>query len=208
MEFYEAVNARRTVREFENAPLEDAALERILSAGMKAPTNDHMRDWHFVVVREKSRVLRLIEKIPMAPSSEEIETVLRDWNLKDPCQQSAYRNAIPRQYRMFADASCVVAPLLKQKTDLLHPENLSHLNGFASIWCCVENIFLAATAEGYACALRIPLGEESAWAQTVLQFPKDYQMPCLIAIGKPRPEAAAVAQRPYSIRQRIHENQW
>lgn len=36
----------------------------------------------------------------------------------------------------------------------LHPDNISYLNGFASIWCSVENIFLAATAEGYACAIR------------------------------------------------------
>lgn len=47
---------------------------------------------------------------------------------------------------MLLDVSAVVIPLLKQKTDILHPDNISHLNGFASIWCSVENIFLAATA--------------------------------------------------------------
>ena len=46
---------------------------------------------------------------------------------------------------MLMDASVVVIPLLKQKTDILHPDNISHLNGFASIWCSIENIFLAST---------------------------------------------------------------
>ena len=42
----------------------------------------------------------------------------------------------------------------------MKPDKLSHLNGFASIWSCIENIILAAMAEGYACNLRIPLGDE------------------------------------------------
>jgi len=61
---------------------------------------------------------------------------------------------------MLADASVIVIPLLKQKTEILTPSDLSQLNGFASIWCCIENIFLAATAMNYGCNLRIPLGNE------------------------------------------------
>lgn len=109
---------------------------------------------------------------------------------------------------MLAQASCVIIPLFKQKTDILHPDNLSHLNGLASIWCCIENMFLAATAENLAATLRIPLGDEANWARNVLKFPKDYLMPCFIAIGKPSPSASYVEQKKYDINEIIHKNEW
>lgn len=175
---------------------------------MKAPTNDHMRDWHFIVIKDKNIVKKLIEKIPMKLSNEEVNGILRDWNLNDPCQQEAYRNAIPKQYRMLAEASCVIIPLFKQHVDLLHPENLSHLNGFASIWCCLENMFLAITAEGYGSVLRIPLGDEGDWAREVLKFPDDYLMPCFVVVGKPSKNCSVIKQKEYSLKERIHKNVW
>lgn len=207
-DFYDVVDSRRTIRDFTNEPIDDEVIERIISAGMKAPTNDHMRDWHFIVIKDKNIVRKLISKVPEKISNEEINEILQDWNLDDTCQQNAYKDAIPKQYKMLAEAACVIVPLFKQKTDILHPENLSHLNGYASIWCCIENMFLAITAEGYASSLRIPLGEEGEWARTVLDFPEDYLMPCFIAIGKASDDASCVVQKEYSIAERIHKNVW
>lgn len=208
MEFYDVIEARRTVRDFADAGIEDAVIKRIVGAGLKAPTNDHMRDWHFIVIEDKAVVRRLISRIPMKVSAAEVDAILRDWRLFDVCQQNAYKDAIPKQYRMLAEASCVIVPLLKQKTDVLRPDNLSHLNGFASIWCCLENMFLAAVAEGYASALRIPLGDEGAWAREVLGFPAEYLMPCFVAIGKPAADAARIEQKAISVDERIHKNLW
>ena len=99
-------------------------------------------------------------------------------------------------------------PLLKQKTDILHPDNLSHLNGFASIRCSIENIFLCATAEGYGCNLRIPLGNEAEYARTVLNFPEEYFMPCFIGIGKPKRGIVSVKQKEINIKERIHPDKF
>lgn len=208
MEFYDVVNKRRTVRDFQDFDISDEVISRIIDAGMKAPTNDHMRDWHFIVIKDKSVVMKLINKIPERFSNEEINTILKDWNLTDSCQQEAYRNAIPKQYRMLADASAIIIPLLKQKVDILHPDNISHLNGFASIWCCIENIFLAATTEDYACTLRIPLGNEGEWSRKVLGYPDDYLMPCFIGIGKEKSDAKCITQKEYSLTDRIHKDRW
>jgi len=208
MDFYEVVNTRRTIRDFTSDPIPQDVIERIIDAGLKAPTNDHMRDWHFVVITDKTVAARCIERIPTRFSESEINSIIRDWNLNDECQQNAYKAAIPKQYRMLLDASFLVIPLLKQKTDILHPANLSHLNGFASIWCCIENIFLATTAEGFGAALRIPLGDEAEWVRGVIGFPQDYLMPCFIAIGKPQENAVYVEQKPYTLKERIHNNHW
>ena len=208
MEFYEAVEKRRTIRDFENEEIPQAVVERIIAAALKAPTNDHMRDWHYIVIRDKETVAKLLDIIPKGISDEDMEQLLKDWNLNDSEQQSAYRNAVPKQHKMLMDASVVVIPLLKQKTDILHPDNISHLNGFASIWCSIENLFLASTAEGYGCTLRVPLGNEEEYSRKVLGFPNDYFMPCFIGIGKPKKDAPVIKQKDIDVNERIHLNKW
>ena len=208
MEFFEAIEKRRTIRDFENVRIPDDVVQKIIGAGFKAPTNDHMRDWHFIVIDDRKKVMELLELIPEEFSDESLEQLFVDWNLNDIDQQNCYRNAVPKQHRMLADASVVIIPLFRQKVDLLHPENLSHLNGFASIWCCIENIFLAATAEGYACNLRIPLGNEGEYARKVLGFPEDYLMPCFIGMGKTAANAKIIRQKEISVESRIHKNIW
>lgn len=208
MELYNAIEKRRTVRDFENEVIPEEAIERIISAALKAPTNDHMRDWHYIVIRDRNTVVKLLEIIPKGISEQDMEQLLKDWNLNDGDQQALYRNAVPKQHRMLLDASLVVIPLLKQKTDILHPDNISHLNGFASIWCSIENMFLASTAEGYGCNLRIPLGNEAEYARDVLGFPDDYFMPCFIGIGRPKQDAAPIKQKEIDVRERIHWNKW
>ena len=43
MDVYEAIRARRTIRDFNGRQVGMDALERIIAAGLKAPTNNHLR---------------------------------------------------------------------------------------------------------------------------------------------------------------------
>ena len=204
MEFYEVINNRKTIREFEDETIPADIIEKIIAAAFKAPTNDHMRDWHYIIVRDRRIAAKLLDIIPKEISDEDMDMLIKNWNLSDTLQQECYRNTVPKQYRMLFDASAIIIPLLKQKTDILHPDNISHLNGFASIWCSIENIFLSATAEGYGCNLRVPLGNEEEYAREVLEFPNDYFMPCFIGIGKPKKGISSVKQKEICIKERIH----
>ncbi|MBP3663972.1 MAG: nitroreductase family protein [Tyzzerella sp.] len=208
MDFYEVIEKRRTVRDFESGTISTEVLERIITAALKAPTNDHMRDWHYIIIQDKNVISRMLDMIPKGISDEDMDLLIKNWNLSDSLQQECYRNAVPKQYRMLFDASAIVIPLLKQKVDILHPDNISHLNGFASIWCNIENLFLAATAEGYACNLRVPLGNESEHAKTVLEYPDDYFMPCFIGIGIPKKDTPVIKQKVIDITERIHWNKF
>ena len=44
MDFYKVIEKRRTIRDFQNVVIPADAIERIIEAGLKAATNDHMRD--------------------------------------------------------------------------------------------------------------------------------------------------------------------
>jgi len=90
----------------------------------------------------------------------------------------------------------------------LQPETLSELNGFASIWCCIENMLIAAASEGIFGVTRIPMVEESEHIKKVIGHPNDYVMPCYIALGYPTNDAARAQQKQISIEDRIHNNTW
>ena len=53
MEFYDTIKNRRTIRELKNTPVADDAMERIISAGMQAPTHNHQREWEFIILRDE-----------------------------------------------------------------------------------------------------------------------------------------------------------
>ena len=208
MEFYDVINKRRTIRDFQDTPIEEAVIRRIISAGLKAPSNDHMRNWEFVVITDKEMIARILKKIPRKVSDARIQFIFKSWKLDDPCQQRLYSEAIPKQYQMLYKSGCLILPFFKQPVPLLAPKTLSSLNGFASIWCSIENIFLAATAEGLACSLRIPLDSEPDYIADVLKQPKEYVMPCYISLGLPEEDAVICEQKQYNIDDKIHMNQW
>jgi len=208
MDFYEVVNARRTIRDFTDQSIDIDILKRILSIGLKAPSNDHMREWEFVVVTDREIIASLLKNIPKKVSDKRIEFILKSWKLNDECQKDMYRDAIPKQYEMLYKSGCLILPFFKQHKDLLKPKTLSSLNAFASIWCCIENILLAATEEGLAGAIRIPHESESEHISTVLNHPKEYIMPCYIALGYSAPNAVIKQQIEYDIEDKIHFNAW
>ncbi len=208
MDIYTAIYQRRTIRDFTDKEIPMELIERILDAGMKAPTNDHMRNWEFVVMPDKEERLKLLEKMPARITGKKVERILDTWKMTDECQRAMYLDAIPKQFFMLYHASCLVLPFFKQDYPLLKPDGLSSLNGFASIWCCIENILLAATAEGLYAALRIPSDKESAYIRDCLKHPDNYILPCLLAIGYPAENAAWNLQKGYNIKDKIHINKW
>lgn len=208
MDFYTAINSRRMIRDYTDQEIPMETIHKILDAGMKAPTNDHMRNWEFVVVADKEERVKILDRIPARISSIKVEKILEAWKMTDDCQRAMYIDAIPKQYFMLYHAGCLILPLFKQEYPLMKPESLSSLNGFASIWCCIENILLAAAAEGLGACLRIPFHKESLYLKEVIGHPDSYLMPCYIAIGYPAGDAVINAQKEYNIRDKIHINRW
>ncbi len=201
MDFYEAAYARRSIRDFTDETIPDETLKKIIGAAYQAPANDHFRDWHFIVVKNRDTMREVLEGVPKNLSVKDVDAM--DF-ISDPVQKESYRFAVPKQYRMLMDAAAVIIPLMKKKVDILHPRNFSDLNCFASVWCSIENLWLAATAEGYGCNLRIPLGNEEKIAQDVLGFPDEYLIPCLIGIGRPAPDAVRTRQIEVDYNAQIH----
>jgi nitroreductase len=208
MDIYQAIETRRTIRDFEDRAIENDTLEKILDAGLKAPTNDHMRSWEFIVVSDKNVRAAIIEKIPKTVSVRQIEGIFKSWGLDDKIQQSCYMDAIPKQYKMLYNAGALILPFFKQSSPLLKPKTLSDLNAIVSMWCCLENILLAAASEGIFGVTRIPLGNEAEHIREVVHYPENYVLPCYLALGYPLENATRVKQYEFRSKDRIHMNTW
>ena len=62
---FETIAARTSIRKFDPAkPVADADIEKILKAGMCAPSAMDRRPWDFIVVRDKAKLAALGSRIP------------------------------------------------------------------------------------------------------------------------------------------------
>ena len=189
MDVYEAIRARRTIRDFEDRQVGMGTIERIIDAGLKAPTNNHLRQWEFVIVNGKEERANLL-RVENMTSRDECEQMLDGFGMTDEVQRNMYREAMPRQFSMLYNAGGLILPFFKIREPLLQPSSLSSLNDFASIWCCIENMLLAAASEGLLGVTRIPMAEESEHIKTAVGHPENYVMPCYIALGYPAKNAS------------------
>jgi nitroreductase len=59
METWDAIRSRRDVRSFEERPIADDELDRILEAGRRAPSSRNWQPWDFVVVTDRDQLVEL-----------------------------------------------------------------------------------------------------------------------------------------------------
>lgn len=209
MEFYEVLEKRRTIRDFSDREVSGEVLKKILNAAFKAPSNDHLRQFEFVVVRGRERIARLIA--PVARNTQRLQQASLEAAADgmDRDEYAMFADALPKQQRMLLQSNCLVLPFFRQKDyPLCQPADQSSLNYFASAWAALENILLAATAEGLACAFRIPIGNEAEHVKRLVNSPEGYEFICFLAIGHAAENAHRCTQKVIRVEDRIHQDVW
>ena len=205
MEFYEAVNFRRSVREFQTRPVEKEKLLRILEAGLKAPYNNHLRQWEFILVKDpdqRIKVAELVAKSKNIANERELEKALDNWS--DQLQKEMYRKALPVQEKMLVNSPELLVVSYRLRKPLKECEILYDLNDLASVWMCIENILLAMTAEGLYGVTSVP--RETASLKKVLGVPDGYEVAAVIPIGYP--EDYSINQKFVLLEEKLHYDKW
>jgi nitroreductase len=205
LDFYEVVKRRRSVREFQSKPAEEEKLLRVLEAGLKAPSNNHLREWEFILLRDvaqRKRIVMLCVKAENVTNRTELEKATE--GMTDKLQKEMYLKALPIQKRMLMNSPELLVVCFRMKTGLKECKTLYELNNFASVWTCIENILLAMAAEGLYGVTYIP--HETASLKKALDLPQDYEVAAVIPIGYPTDYF--VKQRTISLEEKIHYNKW
>jgi nitroreductase len=182
VDLYEVIEKRRTIRIFKKPATEDQ-LKKIILAGTKAPSARNTQPWEFVHVEDKELI-------------DEIAEIKYELTLKMAPAGGTDRDKIEKmanaQKESFRNAS-VLAVFHKQ-------------GGDASAWLCIENISLAAVAEGLGTGIVFYAPEERAMITELLGLPADRELTAVLKIGVPGEDGYQREKNPYAPRR--HEFSW
>lgn len=127
----------------------------------------------------------------------------------DPDKMAMFADALPKQQKMLMQSGLLIIPFFRQlTTTLLQPVEQSSLNYFASAWCSVENMLLAATAEGLGCVFHIPVADEAKEIKALVNAPSGYEMTCLLTVGYPAEGAFLPRQKTIDTDSRMHSDRF
>jgi nitroreductase len=202
VDFYAAVEKRRTVREFQSKPVEEEKLVRVLAAGLKAPTHNHLREWEFILMKDFEQRKRVIDAAKGRDFSE--KEVKRATSKMEEWEKPAYLAALPVQKRMLLTSPELLIVCFRMRRPFKECKTLYDLNNFASAWACIENILLAMAAEGLYGVTFITNDTEPL--KKMLNMPSDYEVAALIPMGYPKDYF--VKQRPISLQEKLHYDKW
>ena len=127
MEFYEVLEKRRTYRDFSDREVSDELLKRVIGAAFKAPTNDHLRQLEFIVVRGRENIARIITPLAKHMAAFK-DLVFEADDSGDKDKRAMFADALPKQQKMLLDSGLLILPFFRQKqSPLLEPaEQIPH----------------------------------------------------------------------------------
>ena len=204
--FYSVVQSRRTARKFQNRAVEPDAIHRILACGLQAPTYNHMREWHFLFLRDLGLRKRILEEsgaFSRTPDKAFLNETLA--KIENPYQKEVYSYSVPLQEKILLTAPEVLLVCFKMEKALSACNTLFELNNFASAWLAVENILLAMAAEGLYGVTLVPFRTDKL--KDILGMPEDMEVATFLPFGYPEKEPA-IRQINKAVQDTIHIDCW
>ncbi|HVK62498.1 MAG TPA: nitroreductase family protein [Bdellovibrionales bacterium] len=135
-EFYRLLEARRSIRKYKPDPVPPEMLERILAAGMQAPSGKNRQNWRFFVLQGKKR-------------DEYLAYSQKSWlGIKDVLAKRLKPSLYEFTERFFFTLG--EAPVVILCYSMNDAEERYHTS-IGSVYMAVENMNLACFAEGLGC---------------------------------------------------------
>lgn len=161
MDVYEAIEKRRTIRTFRQGVSEEQ-LRKLLLAGVNAPSGSNVQPWEFIIIDDPTIIEQICQQTLKKPLS--LDRAIR--------QKNAYRN-------------CTVIAVCNKKGHGIGRKPWMNIENIASTWMCIENMALAATADGLGIQISILREEHKIAVEKLLGIPEDYELATMVLIGVP-----------------------
>ena len=194
MEFLDVLHTTPTCRYYRPDPVPDDVLRRVLDGARWAPTGGNRQGVRFLVVRDAARRRRLKELyLPLweqyAERSRDVSDVPRPRVLANADHMARHLDEIPALIVVCARLADLLA------TDR-HLDRLTIVGG-ASVYPAVQNVLLAARAEGLGTALTTLLCAVEPQVKELFGIPEGIATAALVALGWPeRPFPQKLSRRP------------
>jgi nitroreductase len=180
MEVFEAILNRRSIRKFSGAPVDRPLIERVIQAAGAAPSAANAQPWHFHVTTGASRdvvcgvtalsTVHLQEYLDMLPPT--------DYEAAE---------------RFFANLGS--APVVIVVSVPVAEEEPTRINDTLATGCAIENLMLAAFAEGLGCCnITFSFWVRDKLAE-LLGIPDDREIVSLVLLGHPAEVPEPIVRR-------------
>ncbi|MFC1798854.1 nitroreductase family protein [Thermodesulfobacteriota bacterium] len=189
MDFYDVIEKRRSIRVCKQGATEEQ-LRKIIIAGTKAPSAVNRQPWEFIIVDDQMLIEQLAElKYQL--------NIKKDPDHGDMTDKERERRAL-RQKRYFRNASVVAV--------------CNEIEWERSVWLSIENMSLAAVAEGLGSCIVLLWGEEKVKAEELIGLPENYELTALLKIGVPGEKGFTRDKNPFGPRRAefswLHKNRF
>jgi nitroreductase len=182
-EFFEVVGQQRACRSFLDQPVDDECLTRVLAAATRAPSAENRQPWVFVVVRDKTTREAIGELIRRA--WEGGGRSHSEGRLSAPLLADVDRGA------RGGVAAAPVLVVVGADTERAHPATVP-----SSIFPAVQNLLLAATAEGLGSVLTTLAVRYADEMAALLDLPSTVTPMAVIPLGWPAQPQGTARRRP------------
>jgi len=202
MDVYEAIEKRRTIRSFKHGASE-SQIQKLLVAGAKAPSGSNVQPWEFIIIDDP----KIIEQIAELKYQLALKMFIDQMVLNDPkiIEQIFQRTLEKPLFLQRAESqknnyrNCTVIAICNKKGHGIGRKPWMNVENIASTWMCIENMELAATADGLGMQISIFREEHKIAVEKLLGIPEDYELATIVLIGVPTEvhrEREAGAARP------------
>jgi 5,6-dimethylbenzimidazole synthase len=172
MEIYEAIEKRRTVRSFKKGATEEQ-LRRVILAGSKAPSGGNSQPWEFIIVDDSQIINRL---------GELKYQISRTFTPKAGQTQEDVEEQALNQKRGFQNAAAVAVCTTKGQS--------------SGGWMAVENMSLAAVAEGLGSNIVTYWGDAKKEVEKLIGLAEAYELRCVLKLGVAEAEVMPPERQP------------
>jgi len=173
IDFFEVVGNQRACRDFEDAPLDDDLIARVLEAATHAPSAENRQPWVFVVVRDEALRVRIHN------------VTERAWvdGGRDYAAARVSPDLLADVDRGITGGGYRAAPVLvvvAADTEQAHPATIG-----SSIFPAVQNLLLAANALGLGSALTTLTTTFADELRALLDLPAHVAPQAVVPLGRP-----------------------
>jgi nitroreductase len=170
MEFFELMEKRRSVRDYEDKPVPLNLIQEMIDDGIKAPNAGNMQLWRFVVVNNKGVLKRISDQNKEAFLADIEQNEKSGWKV----YEKAFRNP---DYNVFYNASSALFVVGSAKARTL-PLDASLFAAYFMLSAAARGLGTCWVAQGAAISDPAILEE--------LGIPENYQIISAIIVGYPK----------------------
>jgi nitroreductase len=186
MSVLEAIHLRRAVRSFRPDSIDDASIQSLLAAAVRAPTAMHREPWAFAIVQDRALLRRLSDRVKAKWL--DTEPHLERYVVAAVPEAGGFLEALSHpDFNVFYDAGTLIVICARRLSRFVS----------ADCWLATENLMLAACGMGLGTcmvgsaieALNLPE------AKIELAIPTEVDVIAPILVGVPSGPTAPTSRR-------------